>query len=122
MMSSFFFIILLRILGAENKGKVIAIIPFLPFRLLGKITKRGLDWGGMPDGLIEGSGIHFGQGGSYLFIYLLSTMSVKFYASKIFGTPPPRGADGGMMTLLESPQGQKMAKTMGYDPADLKFD
>lgn len=121
-MSSLFFIILLRILGAENKGKVIAVLPFVPFKILGRVTRRGLDWGSMSEGLIEGSDVFFAQGGSYLFIYLLSAMSVKFYVTKIFGKSPPAGADGGVMTVLNSPRGQKLAKSLGYDPDDLKFD
>ena len=122
MFSSLFFVILLRILGAENKGKVIAVLPFLPFKLLGKVTRRGLDWGSMPEGLIEGTNINFGQGGSFLFIYLLSAMSVKFYVSKIIGKSPPPGADKGVMTVMDSPRGQKMIRSMGLDPDDMKFD
>lgn len=122
MLTSLFFLILLRILGAENKGNVIAVLPFTPFKLLARITRRGLDWGSMPSGMIEGSNVFFEQGASYLFIYFLATMSVKVYCSKIFGTTPPSGADRGIMTVMDSPQGQKMAKAMGVDPDDLKFD
>jgi hypothetical protein len=122
MMTSLFFVILLRILGAENKGNVIAVLPFTPFKILARITRRGLDWSNMPGGAIEGSNVFFEQGASYLFIYFLSTLSIKFYASKLFGTSPPPGADRGIMTVMESPKGQKIAKALGVDPDDLKFN
>jgi hypothetical protein len=121
MMTSLFFILLLRILGAENQGNVIAVLPFTPFKILARVTRRGLDWSNMPLGAIEGSNVNFEQGASYLFIYFLSAMSVKFYCSKLFGTSPPPGADKGIMTVMDSPKGQKMAKAMGIDPDDLKF-
>ena len=49
-------------------------------------------------------------------------MSVKFYCNKLFGTKPPRGADGGIFSVMDSPQGRKVAQAMGIDPDDLKFD
>eukprot|EP00980_Cylindrotheca_fusiformis_P007945 scaffold1697_cov120-Cylindrotheca_fusiformis.AAC.27 len=121
-LSSIFFIVLLRILGAENKGNVIAVLPFTPFRLLGRLTRRGLDWGNMPDGVVEGSNVSFEQGASYLFIYFLATISVKTYCNKLFAINAPPGADRGIMTVMDSPQGHKMAKAMGIDPDDMKFD
>lgn len=121
-LSSLFFVILLRILGAENKGKVIAVLPFTPWKILGRISRRGLDFTNMPTGLIEDSSVSFEQGASYLFIYFLSTISVKFYCNKLFGTKPPRGADGGIFSVMDSPQGRKVAQSMGIDPDDLKFD
>ena len=42
------FLILYRILSAEHAGKVVAVLPFVPFRLLRRITLRGLDFG--PEG------------------------------------------------------------------------
>ncbi|KAL3931586.1 MAG: hypothetical protein SGBAC_011241 [Bacillariaceae sp.] len=120
--SSLFFVILLRILGAENKGNVIAVLPFAPWSILGRISRRGLDFANMETGLIGDSTVTFEQGASYLFIYFLSTMSVKFYCSKLFGTKPPSGADGGIFSVMDSPQGRKMAQAMGVDPDDLKFD
>ncbi|CAJ1958458.1 unnamed protein product [Cylindrotheca closterium] len=121
-LSSLFFVILLRILGAENKGKVIAVLPFQPWKLLARLSRRGLDFSTMPTGFIEASSVTFEQGASYLFIYFLSTMSVKFYCNKLVGTKPPRGADGGIFSVMDSPQGRKMAQAMGVDPDDLKFD
>ena len=121
LLSSLFFVILLRILGAENKGKVIAILPFKPWKLLGRLSRRGLDFTNMPTGFIEdSSSVTFEQASSYLFIYFLCTMSVKVYCNKLFGVRPR--AEGGLFSLMDSPQGRKMAQAMGVDPDDLKFD
>jgi hypothetical protein len=122
MISSVFFVILLRILGAEHKGNVMAILPFVPFNLLTKITGRGLDWSNVPDAALQGTEIHFKQATSFLLIYLLSGLSVKYFVNKAFGTQPPAGADRGIMTVMESPKGQRLMKSMGIDPDDLKMD
>lgn len=120
--TSLFFVLLLRILGTEHGGKVIGLVPFLPMNLLQRLTRRGLA-DTIPYGatLLEGGDIYIQQGASFLFVYLLTSFSVKFYVSQIFGTKPPKGADGGLMTVLESPQGQRLAKSMGLPlPEDLK--
>jgi hypothetical protein len=118
MLSSIFFVILLRILGAEHKGNVMALMPFVPFNFLTRITARGLDWGDVAS--LEGTDVAVKQATSFLFIYLLSGLSVKYFINKAFGTQPPPGADKGILTVMESPQGQKMMKSMGIDPDELK--
>jgi hypothetical protein len=50
---------------------------------------------------------------------VLATMSVKFYVSKLFGTPAPKGAEG-IMAVMDSPGGKKLMETMGIDPAEFK--
>jgi hypothetical protein len=119
MISSIFFVILLRILGAEHKGNVMAILPFVPFTFFTRITARGLDWSNVPDTALEGIGIEVKQATSFLFIYLLAGLSVKYFVNKTFGTQPPAGADRGIMTVLESRQGQRLVKSLGIDPEEL---
>lgn len=57
---------------------------------------------------------------AFMVIYLLSTMSIRFYVHQLFGTMPPTGADGGIMSLLDSPMGQRIALAAGMDPKELK--
>jgi uncharacterized membrane protein (DUF106 family) len=120
MLTSFLFVVLLRILGAEHKGKVMAILPFVPFNLLTRVTARGLNWGEASDMILDGSPILPKQAASFMFVYLLCTFSVKFFVHKAFGTPPPAGADRGILGTMDSPQGQKMMKQMGIDPEEYK--
>ena len=110
--SSFFFLILVRILGTEYGGKVMAILPFSPINLIYRITARGLDWSNVPPDALNGTDIEMKQAASYLTIYILAGMSVKFYVNKAFGTPAPVGADEGLLTMMESPAAKKM---MGLD-------
>jgi hypothetical protein len=119
-LSSIFFVMLLRILGTEHKGHVMAILPFPPFKFLSRITARGLDWSVLEDeSVLEGMSISHKQGTSFLFIYMLSALSVKFFVSKAVGTQPPAGADKGLMTIMESPGGKRMIRSFGLDPDDL---
>jgi hypothetical protein len=46
-------------------------------------------------------------------------MSIKYYVGKLFGTQPPQGAEG-MMAVLDSPAGQKLMRSVGVDPEELK--
>jgi hypothetical protein len=47
------FFILLRIFGAEMKGKILGVLPFSPFSLLRRLSSRGLDFN--PNGTFDGS-------------------------------------------------------------------
>jgi hypothetical protein len=96
-----------------------AILPFVPFTFFTRITARGLDWSNVPDTALEGIGIEVKQATSFLFIYLLAGLSVKYFVNKTFGTQPPAGADRGIMTVLESRQGQRLVKSLGIDPEEL---
>jgi hypothetical protein len=118
--SSIFFFIILRILGTEHKGNVMALLPFEPYTFLTKATARGLDWSNVPDAALDQAGVEKIQATSFLFIYLLAVLSVKYYVHKAVGTNAPAGADGGVFSLLDSPQGQKMLKAWGVDPDTLK--
>jgi uncharacterized membrane protein (DUF106 family) len=120
MLTSFLFIILLRILGAEHKGNVMAVLPFVPFNFLTRITARGLEWNEASDMMLDGSPVHAKQAASFMFIYFLCTFSVKFFVHKAFGTTPPAGADKGIMSTMDSPQGKQVMNMMGVDPAEYK--
>jgi uncharacterized membrane protein (DUF106 family) len=120
MLTSFLFVVLLRILGAEHKGNVMAILPFVPFNFLTRVTARGLEWSEASDLILDGSSIRAKQAASFMFVYLLCTFSVKFFVHKAFGTTPPKGADKGILSVMESPQGQKVMKSMGIDPEEYK--
>jgi hypothetical protein len=119
--TSLVFVILLRILGAEHKGKIIGILPFAPFPLLQRLTARGLEFGPLmfePDtDKVTGTS----QACVFMFIYFLCGFSVKFYAGKLFGKKPPPGAES-IMSLMNSPAGEKMMRSMGVDPNDLKME
>jgi hypothetical protein len=52
----------------------------------------------------------------------LAGLTVKYYVNKAVGTKPPKGADGGVQTIVDSPMGQAMARSLGIDPKDLKMD
>jgi hypothetical protein len=120
MFTSLIFVLLLRVLGAEHSGNVMAILPFVPFNFLTRVTARGLEWSETSDLILEGSPVHAKQAASLMFVYLLCTFSVKFYVHKVFGTNPPAGADKGLLSVMESPQGQKMMKQVGIDPNEYK--
>jgi len=118
LIGSIYFLILLRILGAEHRGQFMAVVPFVPLRFFQRVTARGLDWSNVDmDTAFEGiTNISYQQGASFLFIYMLSALSVKFFVSQLVGTPPPPGADGGFFQFLQTPQGRRVVKSFGYDP------
>ena len=146
-MTSIMFVILLRILGTEHSGKIIAFVPFVPFNFVSnKMITRGIDVtditkvlnnspyillneiagddGASTSSTSGGGGavLHVKQITTFLFIYLLSTFSIKYYVNKLFGTKPPSGADNGLMSIMESPRSQRMLKSMGIDPDEYKVE
>mmetsp|Transcript_526 Transcript_526/g.1170 ORF Transcript_526/g.1170 Transcript_526/m.1170 type:complete len:220 (-) Transcript_526:752-1411(-) len=132
LLSSIFFVILLRILGIEHKGKVMGVIPFNPFNTVSRISSRGLDWRSAAAAMIamEGSDAatvvasqhHPKQALSFFFVYVLSCLAVKYYVNRLVGTRPPKDADGGITTIMDSPIGQRVMRSMGVDPDDLKME
>ena len=121
--TSICFLILLRILGAEYSGKVVGVMPFVPFNLMTKMTTRGLlDWKSVPlEDLKEaGTSMQPQQAFSFLFVYVLSSMTVKYYVNKAVAIQPPPGADGGIQTVVDSPMGKAVVRSMGIDPDSLK--
>lgn len=56
-----------------------------------------------------------------MFIFLLSSMSVKFYANKLLGNRPPKGAES-MTSLMNTAKGQQILAQAGIDADDLPDD
>lgn len=117
-LGSVVFLILYRILSTEYLGKVIGVIPFVPFSLLRRLTLRGLNVS-TPE---EGAEYNVYQACSFLFIYILCTLSVKYYVHKLVGVSPPKQAEGGLMAIMDSPSNQRMLKSLGIDTDFLKED
>ena len=125
MITSFFFLLLFRILWAEHSGKVLGVLPFAPWSLFRRVTLRGLDFGeDLGASLFKDSvGVDtVQQACSFTIIYILCNMGVKFYVHKLVGEAPPAGADGGLMAVMENPKIAKGLKQMGLDPDEFKQD
>lgn len=120
---SFLFLLLMRVLGTELKGKIIGVLPFIPYGFFRRmVSARGLDFPEMVEYETEATSAvdSIGQACSFTFIYMLSAMSVKYYVHQLLGTMPPKGAES-VMTMADTPQGKKMLKAWtGIDPDDLK--
>lgn len=118
--TSIVFIILYRVLSLEYEGKIIAVLPFQPWSLVRRMSLRSLEINDFA-ALSEDSKVqHANQACAFFFVYVLSTMSVKFIVNKIVGVQPPQGADKGFGALLDDPSSQKILKTMGVDTDELK--
>ena len=127
------FVILMRVLGTEHAGKIMGLLPFVPFQMVHKVTGRGLDFGittttaaassnGALEGVEEKADVrHVMQACSFVFVYFLAGLSVKFYISRIMGVRVPGGADT-MMSLTQSTWGQKLLRAAGVDPDELKME
>lgn len=114
------FVILMRILGMEHSGKLLGVLPFsVPFAFLRRlVTSRGLQFE-LDDETTPEMTILTTQACSFFLIYFLCGLSVKFYANKLIGVQPPKGAEG-LMAIMQSPQGRQLARSMGMDPDELK--
>lgn len=116
--TSVVFIILYRILATEYYGKIVAVLPFAPWSFLRRLTSRGIEIN--VEQFEPSAGVTDPtQVCSFIAIYILATLAVKFYVSKAVGTKPPKGAEGGLMGMLESPQNQRMLKHWGMDTESL---
>eukprot|EP00977_Amphora_coffeiformis_P005317 scaffold1139_cov174-Amphora_coffeaeformis.AAC.2 len=126
-MTSMVFVVLMRVLGTEHQGKIMGLLPFVPFRFVHRITGRGLDFGAatvllesadedkMPDVR------HVWQGFSFVFCYFLAGLSIKFYVSRILGNRPP-GGDSNILSLTQSTWGKQFLRAAGVDPDELKME
>ncbi|KAL7563377.1 hypothetical protein ACA910_014213 [Epithemia clementina (nom. ined.)] len=123
MLTSIVFVILMRILGTEYKGRILAILPFTPWKLVQRLfTSRGLKF--RTDLKFESTSdkvTDIQQAASFMLIYMLAALSVKYYISQLVGTKPPPGADG-LTNLTNSSWGKRVIKQVGLDPRDLKLE
>jgi hypothetical protein len=119
--TSFLFIVMLRILGLEYKGNIVGVLPFAPFSVLSRVTSRSLAFTTSQFESDDEKVTDVSQACAFMFIYFLCTMSVKYYISHFFGTQPPHGAEG-LMAIAQSPMGQKILRSAGIDPDELKMD
>ena len=100
------------------------VLPFVPYNIVSRVTSRGLNWKEISVEEIKelGTQMHPKQAFSFMFVYLLCGLAVKYYVNLAFGTKPPQGADRGITTIMDSPMGQKVIRSFGIDPNDLKVD
>ena len=118
-MTTVVFCILYKILSAEYQGKIIAVLPFTPWTFLQRFTLRGVNFDS--SFAFEGSRRvpNMEQGCSFLVIYLLATMSVKFMVKQVLGVQPPSGADKGMFSMIDDPRVERVLKSFGLDIDDI---
>lgn len=147
------FLLLMRVLGSEHKNKIIAVLPFVPYRFIQRlISHRGLQinpqWFTVTSAddssiLLQellskvnstytisrtasgtiGSITTIGQICSFTFIYMLTSMSVKYYVNQLLTTPPPKGAESYVSLMMEAPKTQEMVKdATGIDPKSFKTE
>jgi uncharacterized membrane protein (DUF106 family) len=117
--TSLIFLLLYRIFATEYHGNVVAVLPFAPYAWIRTATMRGLEVNAEkfePQGGIQ----DINQLCSFIFIYALTTMSVKYYVNKLIGTNPPKGANVGMLAMLDAPSSQRMLKYWGLDSEALE--
>ena len=99
------------------------VLPFVPYNFVAKVTARGLDWRGLDaEALAESTSVLPQQSVSFFVVYALSGIAVRYFINRLVGTKPPQGADGGITTIMESPLGQAVMRSMGIDPEELKMD
>ena len=100
------------------------VLPFVPYDFVSRMTCRGLDWRELlaTEALADATSMHPKQAFSFFFVYVLTGLAVKYYINLLFGTKPPSGADGGITTVMDSPLGQNVMRSMGVNPDDLKMD
>ena len=60
------------------------------------------------------------QACGFLFVYIMSNLSVKFVVHKILGQKPPEGADKGLLNMFDDPRSQKMLESFGVDKEELQ--
>ena len=52
---------------------------------------------------------------------MLTSMSIKYYVNQLFTTPPPKGAESYVSTMMDAPKTQEMVKdATGIDPKNFK--
>ncbi|KAF7146710.1 hypothetical protein RHSIM_Rhsim04G0093900 [Rhododendron simsii] len=79
------------LLNSLFEGKAVAKIPFVPIRLVQKMSHRGLQGEDMTDC-------------SMAFLYFLCSISIRTNLQKFLGFSPPRGAIGGGLFPVPDPK------------------
>jgi hypothetical protein len=115
MATSLFFFILYRVMQTEYSGRVVAILPFVPFPLAQNLTRRGLP---KLSAMQYVDGVDPARACGFFFVYMLSTFSVKFLVSKFVAVKAPEGCEG-ITSMLESPRAQKIMEKLGVDPEEV---
>lgn len=101
MVNNVIFLVLARILGTEYQGKVVAVLPFVPYAIVRRISQRGLEQDIDP------------RACSFAFIFFLCTMSVRSIVNKVFGQSLPPGV--GFTNFLETPRAQRLMAKYGLE-------
>ncbi|CAN4109106.1 unnamed protein product [Withania somnifera] len=87
-------VVLFMVFGFLNslfEGKVVAKLPFVPFRLVQKMSHRGLQGDDMTDC-------------SMAFLYFLCSISIRTNLQKFLGFSPPRGSAGAGLFPMPDPK------------------
>mmetsp|Transcript_27423 Transcript_27423/g.40236 ORF Transcript_27423/g.40236 Transcript_27423/m.40236 type:complete len:211 (-) Transcript_27423:204-836(-) len=114
------FLLMYTSMSATYAGASVGILPFAPWSFIHYISRRGLP--ALEDMVRGEKSIDPGRGCAFLGIYLLATLSIKYYVSEAFGTHPPKGADGGLFTMMDAPEHKKRLRKLGIDPDEFKLE
>lgn len=125
-LTSIVFLMLMRILGSEHQGEIIGVLPFAPLSFVQRITRRGLTALDDPHALLDaamttGPVTHLSQACTFMSLYFLVGLSVKYYTHQLLGQSAPLGADN-LMSIADSPMGHKILRNFGLDPNELKAE
>ncbi|GFH56203.1 hypothetical protein CTEN210_12679 [Chaetoceros tenuissimus] len=120
-LGSFVFLILYRILNTEYQGKIVALLPYEPWGIIRYFSMRGLNFS--QDFSVESVAsdqiTSVNQACSFLFLYALCNMSVKFVVTQLLGKKAPPGVDRGILSFIDDPRGQKILEELGVNTAEI---
>lgn len=89
-LTSLVFVVLMRVMGTEHKGEIMGLLPFVPWNFVKRISARGLDFGTAVWEAEEKADVrNVTQAFSFVFLYMLAGLSVKFYTQRLFGMQTP---------------------------------
>ena len=119
--SSFVFLILYRILNTEYHGKIVALLPYEPWGIIRYFSMRGLTFGDSfsVEDVASDQITSVNQACSFLFLYALCNMSVKFVITQLLGKKAPPGVDRGLLSFIDDPRGQKILEELGMNTAEI---
>lgn len=103
-LSSLLFLFVYSILSRHYKGKVVALLPFIPWPWVQRmVTKRG--------GIVS---TEDPRACGFFCIYMLCTLSIKFMVHKVLGVTPPKDCES-ITAILDTPKAQRLLKDIGLD-------